>query len=137
MRTEDFSPRRLFESAVSFVEEQTDAMDGETPTFRVQFLEVIKDDRGDSVILASSLFMILSGLVVVVTLASRFKILKTLIPSDWFLIGATVCSYPKNDASEGVSDVSRTLCIASISCPMHMHQSSMQTRPWEASGGAW
>lgn len=65
-------------------------MDDKNPNLRDPFLQITEDNRGASVILASAMIIILSGSVVVVTLLSRVRSLKALIPSDWLLVGATV-----------------------------------------------
>jgi hypothetical protein len=55
-------------------------------------LQVTSDDHGPWVIVASTLFLILTVLVVTVTLISRIRTLRMLYWSDVFISGATVCS---------------------------------------------
>lgn len=61
---------------------------------RPPFLEVTPNDHGAWVIVASSLFIIITVLVVTVTLFSRIKVLRSLSWSDVFLSLATVGNIP-------------------------------------------
>ena len=68
----------------------------ETFDFQDPFLEITESDRGATVVLARLISIILSGSVVVIAFASRIKALKTLIPSAWLLVIATVKLSPIN-----------------------------------------